>query len=373
MSVPAFSQAATPIAPTLDAETYLLKDFNSDQILVAQNADERREPASLTKLMTAYLAFEALHTGKIRLDQTTSVSAYAHKQEGSRTFLEVNERADVKTLLYGTIVQSGNDATVALVELISGNEPTFVQLMNTTAKKLGMLNTHFENSTGLNNPNHYSTASDLARLAGAIIHDFPDFYPIYSVKSFTHNKISQPNRNLLLYRDPTVDGMKTGHTKNAGFCLVSSSKRGDRRLISVVMGTKSDLARAQESQKLLNFGFGAYETTLGLSGGQRLQEAPVFKGDLSNVYVGAAHNVWVTLPNGDARNLTRQATLTSPLIAPLKKGHEVGRVTLSLNGKAIQTIPLVTLEAVNSGSFIKRIKDSIRLLIQEHSSTPARI
>lgn len=368
MTIPTLIMASTPVAPTLAAEAYLLKDLGSDQILVAQNADERREPASLTKLMSAYLAFQALQQGKIRLDQVTSVSVYAHKQEGSRTFLEVNEPVTVKTLLYGIIVQSGNDATVALAELIAGNEATFAQQMNEAAKKLGMTNTHFENSTGLNHPNHYSTASDLARLAAAIIREFPDFYSIYSVKSFTHNKITQPNRNLLLYRDPSVDGMKTGHTDKAGYCLVSSSKRGDRRLLSVVMGTQSDLARAQESQKLLNFGFGAYETTLGVTAGKRLPEiAPVYKGDLSTVYVGAASNVWVTLPNGDARNLTKKVSLNAPLVAPMEKGREVGRLTLALNGKPIQTVPLVTLEKINPGSFFKRIKDTIRLMIAERN------
>lgn len=357
--------AATPVAPALAAEAYLLKDLNSDQVLVAQNSDERREPASLTKLMTAYLAFQALHAGKLQLEQTTSVSPFAHKQEGSRTFLEVNEPVTVKTLLYGVIVQSGNDATVALAELIAGNEPTFAHQMNDAAQKLGMTNTHFENSTGLNHPNHYSTASDLARLAAAIIREFPDYYSIYSVKTFTHHKITQPNRNLLLYRDPSVDGMKTGHTEKAGYCLISSSKRGNRRLLSVVMGTKSDLARAQESQKLLNFGFGAYETTLGLTGGQHLQAAQVYKGNLSTVYVGAAQNTWITLPNGEARSLVRQTIINAPLIAPLAKGREVGKLMLVLNGKPIQTVPLVALEQIQEGSFFKRIKDSIRLMLAE--------
>jgi D-alanyl-D-alanine carboxypeptidase (penicillin-binding protein 5/6) len=331
-------------------------------VLVAQNADERREPASLTKLMTAYLAFQAIKTKKIRLDQTTSVSLFAHKQEGSRTFLEANEQVTVQTLLYGMIVQSGNDATVALAELISGNEPSFAQLMNETAKKLGMNNTHFENASGLNHPNHYSTASDLARLAAAIIQEYPEFYPIYSVKSFMHHKITQPNRNLLLYRDSSVDGMKTGHTEKAGYCLVSSAKRGQRRLISVVMGTKSDLARAQESQKLLNFGFGAYEATQVLTAGQRLQMAPVYKGQLSSVYAGAGQALWMTLPNSESRNVTHQVSVNAPLIAPLAKGQEIGKITVLLSGKPVQTVPLVTLEAVPEGSFFARMKDSLRLM-----------
>ncbi len=357
--------AATPVAPVLEAEAYVLKDLNSDQVLVAQNADERREPASITKLMTAYIAFEALRNGKIKQDQTTSVSMNAYKQEGSRTFLEVNEQVPVKTLLYGTIVQSGNDATVALAELISGNEATFAQKMNETAKKLGMTNTHFVNATGLNHPEHYSTASDLARLAAAIIRDYPDYYPIYSVKSFTHRKITQPNRNLLLYRDPSVDGMKTGHTAKAGYCLIASSKRNNRRLLSVVLGTRSDLARANESQKLLNFGFGSYETILGATAGQRLASPKVYKGDLSTVYVGTANNASITLPNGEAQKLTKQVNLNSPLIAPLPKGTQVGTLSLSLNSKLIQTVPVITLEQVSSGGWVKRIKDSLYLMLAE--------
>jgi serine-type D-Ala-D-Ala carboxypeptidase (penicillin-binding protein 5/6) len=370
VTAPFTAWAVTPVAPALAAEAYVLKDLNSDQVLVAQNADERREPASLTKLMSAYLTFQALKTGKIKMDQTTSVSLHAHKQEGSRTFLEANESVTVQTLLYGMIVQSGNDATVALSELISGNEPTFVQLMNETAKKLGMLNTHFQNAPGLNHPEHYSTASDMARLAAAIIHDFPEYYPIYSVKSFTHHKITQPNRNLLLYRDPTVDGMKTGHTEKAGYCLVASAKRSNRRLVSVVMGTRSDIARAQESLKLLNFGFGAYETTQVAAAEQRLpQIATVYKGALSTAYAGVQQDVWMTLPNGDARNISKQVQFNAPLIAPLKKGAEIGRMTLSLNGKPLQTVPVVTLEEIKEGSFMKRIKDSIVLMIEQRSGT----
>jgi serine-type D-Ala-D-Ala carboxypeptidase (penicillin-binding protein 5/6) len=237
------------------------------------------------------------------------------------------------------IVQSGNDATVALAELISGNEPSFAQLMNETAKKLGMTNTHFENATGLNHPNHYSTASDLARLAAAIIHEYPEFYPIYSTKSFTYQKITQPNRNLLLYRDSSV---------------------------SVVMGTKSDLARAQESQKLLNFGFGAYESTQFLGANQRLQTAPVYKGELSTVYVGSAQPLWMTLPNGESHNVTRQITVNAPLVAPLAKGQEVGKITLLMGGKPVQTFPLVTLEAVSQGGIFKRLKDTLRLSWEKH-------
>ncbi len=357
--------AATPVAPVLAAEAYLLKDLNSDQVLVAQNADERRDPASITKLMTAYIAFEALHSGKIKQDQTTSVSLNAYKQEGSRTFLEINEQVSVKTLLYGTIVQSGNDATVALAELISGNEAIFAQKMNETAKKLGMANSHFVNSTGLSHPDHYSTTSDLARLAAAIIRDYPDYYPIYSVKSFTYRKITQPNRNLLLDRDPSVDGMKTGHTAKAGYCLISSSKRNNRRLLSVVLGTRSDLARAQESQKLLNFGFGSYDTILGATAGQRLDSPKVYKGDLSTVHVGTANNAWITVPNGEAQKITKHINLNSPLIAPLAKGSQAGTLSLSLNGKLIQTVPVITLEQVNSAGWVKRIQDSLYLMLAE--------
>ncbi|HZQ61207.1 MAG TPA: D-alanyl-D-alanine carboxypeptidase family protein, partial [Casimicrobiaceae bacterium] len=279
--------AALP-APSIAAASYVLLDYTSGQTIAAQNPDEHRDPASLTKLMTAYLTFAALRDKTITASQMVNVSTAAWKAEGSRMFIEPRKAVSVDELLRGVIVQSGNDASVALAELIAGSESAFADRMNAEAKRLGLNNTHFMNATGLAHPQHYSTAADMAHLAAAIIRDFPEYYPLYSIKEYRYNNITQPNRNRLLWTDPYVDGMKTGHTEAAGWCLVASAKRGQRRLLSVVLGAPTDAARATESQKLLNYGFQAFDTVQLYQPGQTISSLRVWKGAQEQVPAGFA-------------------------------------------------------------------------------------
>ncbi|KAB2965383.1 MAG: D-alanyl-D-alanine carboxypeptidase [Zoogloea sp.] len=354
----AFAQM-TP--PTVAAKAWVLLDVGSGQTLTAEKPDERIEPASLTKLMTAYLSFAAVKNKTISLDQIVPVSERAWKVPGSKMFIEPNMPVTVKELIHGMIIQSGNDACVALSEIIAGSEENFVQLMNKEAARLGLKNTHFENSTGLPHPSHLTSVRDLATLATAIIRDFPEFYPIYSIKEYTYNKIKQPNRNRLLYIDPTVDGVKTGHTESAGYCLIASAKRNERRLVSVVVGTASDSVRAQESQKLLNWGYLAFDTVKVYTANQAVQEFRIWKGQENMVKAGFLNDFVLSLPKGDGDKLKANVVSQQPLMAPVAKGQAIGTLQLSLDGKPVGEYPLVALEEVPEAGWFGRLWDAIRL------------
>lgn len=354
-----------PPPPTLAAKAYLLKDFNSDTVLAQQNANERIEPASLTKLMTAYLTFKALKNGHLKLDQILPVSVKAWQTEGSKMFIEPNMPVTVDELLHGMIIQSGNDACITLAEGIAASEDTFAEMMNKEAARLGMKNTHFMNSTGLPDPNHYTTAYDLSLLASALIRDFPDQYKrLYSMKEYTYNKIKQPNRNRLLWVDPTVDGMKTGHTETAGYCLIASSKHDNMRLISVVLGTPSDTARATESQKLLNYGFMFYEEKQVYKRGQTISSLKVWKGHHDMLSATVDSDVVLTLPKGQYAKVSAKTTSRQPLIAPISKGQEIGTIEFLLDGKPLLQRKLIASTDVEIAGIFGRLWDGIKLMMQ---------
>ena len=357
----AFAQL-TP--PPVAARAWLLLDVGSGQVLTAENPDQRIEPASLTKLMTAYLAFAAVKGKTLTLDQTIPVSPKAWKVPGSKMFIEPQTPVTVKELLHGMIVQSGNDACVALAEAIAGSEEAFAQLMNREAARLGLKNTHFENATGLPHPSHLTTVRDLSVLATALMRDFPEFYTIYSVKEYTYNKIKQPNRTRLLFLDPTVDGVKTGHTDSAGYCLIASAKRNDRRLLSVVVGTTSDSVRAQESQKLLNWGYLAYDTVKVYSANQAVNEPRVWKGKENTVKAGFLNDFVLSVPKGDADKLKANVVSQQPLLAPIAKGQQIGTLQLSLGDKPIGEYPLVAIVEVPQAGWFGRLWDALRLWIK---------
>ncbi|NMG47733.1 D-alanyl-D-alanine carboxypeptidase [Azoarcus communis] len=348
-------------APTLAAKAWVLMDHGTGQVLASSDPDARIEPASLTKLMTAYLTFSALKAGTIAADQPVPVSEAAWRQEGSRMFIEPRKPVTVDELIRGVIVQSGNDACVALSELIAGSEEAFAALMNREAKRLGMTNTHFTNSTGLPDPQLYTTARDLALLAAAIIRDFPEYYSLYSLKEYTYNNIKQPNRNRLLWMDSTVDGMKTGHTSSAGYCLVSTAQRGPRRLISVVLGAASDTVRAQESLKLLNFGFQFFDTVQLYAADQALSQFRVWKGQVNEVGAGFTSDFVLSLPKGQAEKIEAVLESRQPVMAPLQKGQEIGTMKLSLDGKLLGEYPVVALQDVPVAGFFGRLWDALVL------------
>jgi D-alanyl-D-alanine carboxypeptidase (penicillin-binding protein 5/6) len=341
------AQAFVPPVPDIAAKAYLLTDYQSGIQLAGRDPDTRVEPASLTKLMTAYLTFKFVKEGKLKLDQQLTVSDKGWRTEGSRMFLDPKKPASVDDLIKGMIVQSGNDACVTLAEAIAGSEEVFAQLMTREAKRLGMTGTNFKNSTGLPDPDHYMTVADLAKLAAAIIHDFPEFYPIYSMKEFAYNNIKQPNRNLLLY--------------SAGYNLVASTKRDGRRLISVVVGAASDEVRSSESSKLLNWGIQFQETPRLYAAKQAVSNVAVWKGQLDKVNVGFLADRFITVPRGDAKNLKMAFTSTQPLIAPIKIGQNVGKLAVSLNGKQLVESPVVALEEVPEANIFGRAWDSIRM------------
>ena len=352
--------AASP-APAVAAAAYLLQDTASGQAIVEENADARRDPASLTKLMTAYVTFAALRSGKITASQMVTVSQTAWRAEGSRMFIEPRKAVSVDELLRGMIVQSGNDASIALAEQVAGSEAAFVALMNEEAQRLGLANTHYVNTTGLPHAEHYSTARDIAALTAALIRDFPDYYPLYSLKEYRYNNITQPNRNRLLWIDPFVDGVKTGHTDTAGWCLVASAKRGQRRLIAVVLGAASDAARASESQRLLNYGFQAFDTVQLYQSGKPVATLRVWKGAANDVAAGFVADQYLTLPKGKADKLQLTMAATEPLVAPVTQGQRVGTVKVSLDGKPMAEFPLVALTEVPAASIFGRAWDSVRL------------
>ncbi len=362
--LPAQAQSG-PQAPALAARSWLLLDFSSGQELAGVNTSERVEPASLTKLMTAYLSFAALKQGTLKLDQVVPVSERAWKAQGSRMFIDPKHPVKVEELLRGMIVQSGNDACVALAEAVAGSEEAFVQMMNREAQRLGLQNTQFRNSTGLPDPQHYSTARDLAVLAAALIRDFPDLYPLYSLKAYSYNNITQNNRNRLLWLDPQVDGVKTGHTEGAGYCLIASAKRGARRLLAVVLGTASDAVRAQEAQKLLNYGFQAYDGVKLYELNQTVSQLRVFKGAQNSVPVGFNSEFALSVPKGQAALIKVQLVSRQPLQAPVGLGQRVATLKVFL-GKGEENTPwgeypLVALEAVPVAGIFGRAWDTVRL------------
>lgn len=355
-----------PPPPTLEAKSYVLMDFASGKILAENNSDAKHEPASLTKLMTSYIAFDALRIGKLKLTDMVTVSEHAWREggagtDGSTSFIPLNSQVPVETLLLGMIVQSGNDASIALAEHIAGNEDTFAQLMRTYAQKLGMTNTSFGNATGLPSPLDYTTAHDMALLAQALIRDFPEYYHYFSVKEFTFNNTTQHNRNGLLTRDPTVDGLKTGHTDGAGYCLVTSAKRNGMRLVSVVLGMASMKAREEGTSALLNYGFSFYETKSMYTAGQHLKAIKVRKGQADEVQIGPNEEVQATVPRGRGDAVQASIELPSVLIAPLKRETAIGKLKLSLDGKEIGNYPLYPLEDVAEAGLMGRLIDSVKL------------
>ena len=355
------ARAQNPPAPVINAKAWMLLDVSSGQVLASQNSSERIEPASLTKLMTAYLVFSALKAKILTLEQTVPVSEKAWKMGGSRMFIEPLKPVTVAELLRGMIVQSGNDACVALAELVSGSEEAFAAAMNREAKRLGMKNTNFRNSTGWPDPEHLTTAADLGVLAGAIIRDFPDFYALYALKEYTYNNITQANRNKLLWVDPNVDGMKTGHTESAGFCLISSAKRGPRRLLSVLLGASSENARATESQKLLNFGFLNYDGVKLYEKGQSISSLEVWKGSAREVKAGFDRELFVTLPKGQADKVKATLLSQKPLLAPIAAGQRIGTMKVTVDGRDLAEVPVVALEAVEAAGVFGRAYDTMRL------------
>ena len=347
--------------PPVNASSYVLVDMTSGQTLLSYNADEKRDPASLTKLMTAYLVFAALRQKSIMPSQMVNVSQKAWKASGSRMFIEPRKSVSVDELLRGMIVQSGNDASIALAELVNGSEEAFVGRMNTEAARLGMSSTRFANATGLSAPQHHATAADLGKLASALIRDYPEFYPIYSQKEFRYNNITQANRNRLLWTDPHVDGVKTGHTDSAGWCLIASALRGERRLVAVVMGASSDSARAIEAQKLLNYGFQAFDTVSLYQSGKPVTQLPVWKGAAPTVSAGFLADRHVTLAKGQADKLSLALVAQDRLIAPVQSGQNVGTVKVAFDGKPVAEFPLIALEDVPPASLAGRAWDTIRL------------
>jgi D-alanyl-D-alanine carboxypeptidase (penicillin-binding protein 5/6) len=360
------AQAALPIppAPQLNARAWLLVDTASGLALAEKDADARVEPASLTKLMTAYLSFAAIREGRLKLDQTLPVSEKAWRAEGSRMFLEPGKPARVEDLLRGMIIQSGNDACIVLAEAIAGSEEGFASMMNQMAKRLGMTGTHFMNSTGLPHPQHYATARDLARLATALINGFPEYYKLYAEKEFTYNGIRQPNRNRLLYMDPSVDGVKTGHTESAGYCLIASSQRDHRRLLSVVLGASSDTARAMESQKLLNYGFQSFETVKLYPANKAVSNLRIYKGSQSDLQAGFTADLYVTVPRGTANRIQVKLVTQQPMLAPVRRGAQVGSLRLTVDGELVGDYPLRALHDVPVASLLGRGWDSILLMFK---------
>jgi D-alanyl-D-alanine carboxypeptidase (penicillin-binding protein 5/6) len=358
---PALKPPPIPAAPQVNARGYYLMDFTSGQVLAETNADQRLEPASLTKLMSAYAIFHALKDGRIKLTDEVRISKHARDQDGSRMFVEVGTVVTVENLIQGLIVQSGNDATVALAEHVAGSEPVFVDLMNQYAQRLGLASTHFQNAPGMPSPEHYTTARDIAVLSAALIRDYPEYYKWYSQRSFTWNKITQPNRNGLLERDPTVDGLKTGHTDTAGYCLVSSAKRGDMRLVSVVMGSPSVSAREDASAALLNYGFNFYQTRKLYDANATVLTLPIWKGTADTVKLGVTHDVYTIVPRGQDSALSAAADVPEPLLAPLARANEVGKLRVMLGDKTLGTYSLHPVEDVGEAGFFSRMIDDVKL------------
>jgi len=347
---------------SIATDTYILTDFQSGQTLVSQNSSKRVEPASLTKMMTAQIVFSALRQKRITLKQIVPVSEKAWRAKGSRMFIEPGRPVTVEELINGLIVQSGNDASIALAEAIAGSEESFVHMMNKEAERLGMKGTHFTNTSGLPNPDHFTTAYDLTLLVSDLIRRFPEHYPLYSLREYTYNKISQANRNRLLWLDPNVDGLKTGYTKAAGYCLVASARRNNRRLISIVLGAKSDSVRTMESQRLLNYGFLSYDTVRVFRKKQKVTTIKLWKGQQKTLRAGFNHDLYFSLPKGQASKLKATMEYKQPVIAPIKAGQKVGVVKFIFDGKQMGKYPLIALESIERSGFLSRTWDEIQLL-----------
>lgn len=355
-----------PAPPELAASAYILQDFYSGEIIAEKNADMRVEPASITKIMTAYVVFDAIRSGRLSLDDQALISEKAWRNpefpgwsQGSRMFADVNTKVKIADLLRGLIIQSGNDASVALAEHIGGTEAAFVDIMNAYAERLGLENTHYRNSTGWPVEGHYTTARDIATLSRALIRDFPELYQLFSEKRFTYNNISQSNRNTLLWKDASVDGVKTGHTQSAGYCLVASAERDGMRLVGAVMGTADDDARIKYAQSLLNYGFSFFETDKLFAANDGLKDVRVWKGGAESVKVGLADDLYVTIPRGEYDNLKSTVNIKRSVFAPVEQHEEVGQLVVELNGETIREAPLITLDAVGRGNIVRRVIDHI--------------
>ena len=351
----------TPAAPSLGANSYILMDFNSGDVLVESNPDMPVEPASLTKVMTSYVVFNELKSGNIALADTVNISETAWRTGGSRMFIEPSMEVTVEQLIKGMVIQSGNDASVALAEHLAGTEEAFAGLMNHHANLMGMTNSNFMNSTGLPHEDHYTTARDVAVLSAALIAEFPEYYPWYSEKEYSFNNIRQHNRNNLLWRDPAVDGLKTGHTEAAGYCLAASAKRDGMRLISVVLGSSSETSRVNESQSLLNYGFRFFETIQLYKAGQELAQGRVWKGEEEQIRLGIGDELFVTIPRGRYEDLDAQVEMRPELIAPIAEGEEVGQISIRLEGAEIADRGLIALEAIPEAGFFGRTWDGMSM------------
>ncbi len=350
-----------PTPPAIKARAYILQDYDSGRVLVEVNADEQMEPASLTKMMTVYVALAQLADGKFRMDDLVPISKKAWKMGGSKMFIEVGKQVPVEDLLKGVIIQSGNDASVALAEFVAGDESAFADLMNQYARQLGMTNTNFVNASGLPQPDHYSTARDMANLAAALIRDFPVHYPLHAVRSYTWNNIKQYNRNPLLTRDDSVDGVKTGHTESAGYCLVASAKQGDMRLVSSLMGSASEDSRLTETQALLRYGFRFFETNRVYESGVPITRVRVWQGQSEQLETGIADDLYLTVPRGEFRKLATGIVVEEKILAPIRAGQQLGVVSISLDGEAIAQRPLVALAEMPEGGLWRRMSDYVKL------------
>ena len=365
-SADAVAQSPIPIPapPQVPVKGYFVTDYTTGAVLAASNENERLEPASLTKLMSAYAVFQALKDGRIKLDDMVTVSAHARAQEGSRMFIEIGTRVSVEALIQGMIVQSGNDATVALAEHVAGSEPVFVDLMNQYAQKIGMTNSHFENSPGMPGPQHYVTARDVGLLAAALVREFPEYYKWYSQREFTWNKITQPNRNGLLDRDPSIDGLKTGHTESAGYCLVASGMRDGMRVISVVMGAPSIRAREDASLALINYGFRFFETKQLFTANKPVLTTRVWKGEADQVELAPNRDVFVTIPRGLEGSLVGAADVTNPLVAPLDRGTAAGKLRVTRGDDLIGSYDLFPVADVPADGFFGRLWDDVTMWME---------
>jgi D-alanyl-D-alanine carboxypeptidase (penicillin-binding protein 5/6) len=357
--------AAPPAPPpTISGSGHLLLDMASEQVIAAANADSRLEPASLTKIMTAYVVFREIDSGHIALDDETLVSEKAWRMEGSRMFIEVDTRVTVEDLLKGLIIASGNDAAVALAEHTAGSEEAFAALMNEHARRLGMENTHFTNSSGLPDADHYTTPADIAKVTAATIREFPEWYGWYAVKDFTYNDITQPNRNRLLWRDDSVDGVKTGHTSTAGYCLVASAERDGMRLISAIMGTSGEEERSSETQELLGYGFRFFETRALYEAGQPVEEVRVWKGEVDQLPVGVAGTLALTVPRGEADGIAARLVLDGLVEAPVARGQQIGVVEVSHGGEVAKRVPAIALADVGEAGIFGQLLDSLLMMLE---------
>ena len=354
----AYAQAMPP-PPSVPVRGYVLMDYQSGNLLANLKGEERMEPASITKLMTGYVIYKALNSGKIRLDDQVTISEKAWRTQGSKMFVKIGSQVSVDELLSGMVVQSGNDATVALAEHVSGSEETFVTLMNQEAQRLGLTNSHFTNTPGMPDPEHYMTARDIAVLAQAIIREFPEHYARYSVRSFKYNNIEQQNRNRLMLIDPTVDGIKTGHTQSAGYCLASSAKRGDTRLISVVLGAQKEKERVQATQALLSYGFSNFESRKLYDANTPIVTTRIWKGEENELALGIAQGLSVTVPKGQAPQVSTTTTVQPTIIAPVQKDQPLGEIVVKLGEQEISRTPLVALKDVPESGWFGRMIDTI--------------